>query len=167
VAGNTACHCTSNLKEIFKMAKAKTPKAQTTVEIPSDVETTSTVESTSPFAALLAAPAAPVAPAKVHALQVGDVTYRTANHVATFKGVRGVPANMAGTSYKLGKPYAPVLGRLTTLQWQATVQAIVENGGSATVAQVAQAFAANGMAAGLAPGFVAYRAKAGSLVSAS
>lgn len=103
-----------------------------------------------------AAPAA--APAKVHVIATANGPVKAANHVATFKGTRPVAAG--GVSYQLTTlPYNPAAGHVNALQWQATVQAIAANGGQATVAQVAQAFAAMGLAPGLATGFLAYRTK--------
>ena len=83
---------------------------------------------------------------------------QAANHVATFKGTR--PVAQGGTSYKLtGLAYTPAPGHVNAVQWQAVQAAMAANGGSATVAQVAQAFTSVGLAAGLATGFVTYRAK--------
>lgn len=119
-----------------------------------------------PMAQLVAAVTAPVAAPvpKVHSLAVGATSYVAANHVATFKGSRPVNATIAAHSYTLGgKAYAPAANHINAVQWQAVQAAIAANGGSATVAQIAAQFATLGLAAGLASGFVAYRAKAGSL----
>ena len=133
--------------------KAKAPKATTAPA--------ATTPAANPFTALVAPATAPAATAlapKVHSLQVGATTYKAANHVATFKGTKAV--TLGGVSYTLtGNVYNPAAGHINAAQWAAVTQAIKDNGGQATVGQIAAAFTAAGLAAGLANGFVAYRAK--------
>lgn len=147
-----------------KAATTKATKAAPAVQAPA-------APAANPMAAvaatLAAAPAAPAAPAKVHELAVAGQVLKAANHVATFKGVKGVPANMAQHTYTIGaKAYAPAQGHVNAAQWQAVTTAIKAHGGKATVQQISAAFADAGLPAGLAASFVAYRAKAGSLQQA-
>ena len=138
--------------------KAKSTKAAAPTVAPA-----ATTAPANPFAALVAGPTAPAAGvtatvAKVHALAIGNKTLKAANHVATFKGTKQVA--VGGVSYTLtGTAYAPQAGHVNAVQWQAVQAAMAANGGQATVAQIAQCFAAAGLPAGLATGFVVYRAK--------
>ena len=134
--------------------KSKTPKSTApTVAAP-------TVAVANPFAQLITAPTAPTVPApKVHSINLNGNVVKAANHVATFKGTRAVVAG--GVTYSLtGIAYTPAQGHVNATQWQAVQLAITENGGNpVTVAQVAAQFTALGLSAGLAQGFMAYRAK--------
>ena len=135
-----------------KANKTKTTPA-TTVEAPA----------ANPFASLAqqvtAAPAAPAVAPKVHTVNANGAALKAANHVATFKGTKAVAAG--GTVYQLtGLPYKPQPGHVNATQWACVQAAIEANGGNpVTAAQVAEQFAAAGLAAGLASSFMAYRAK--------
>lgn len=135
--------------------KAKTEAAVAVIETPVAVIEAPVVAN--PFAALVAEPTAPTAPAKVHSITLGAETLKAANHVATFKGTR--PVVQGGVSYTTtGLPYNPAPGHVNATQWAAVQAALAANGGAATVAQVAAAFTAAGLAAGLAAPFIKYRA---------
>ena len=141
--------------------KSKTQEPTVTTEVEATVAPM--------FSQLVAAPATeqPAPVAKIHATTLGEVTYRTANHVATLKGGAACPVAFAGTTYKLGqKAYSPKAGTFTVMQWAAYNNAIAAHGGQATGLQIWQAGIELGMQGhqlASLPGFGPYRAKPGNL----
>jgi hypothetical protein len=152
---NNAVQCCTVLVKGDQMTNPKTPKTPKTPVAPA----------ANPFAALLAAPVAPGATAKVHVLATGAGPVQCANHVATLKGNRGLHAAIAACTYTLGaKAYSPKAGTANAVQW-AAVQAVLVNG-PATGAAIAAQFTSRGLQAGHAGQFIPYACKAGWLALA-
>jgi len=152
------------------MAKKPTPQPATPAATPAAAPAAPAAPAAlaNMAATLAATPAAAPAP-KVHMLQVAGAALKAAHHVATAKGIKGMPANIAAQAYTLGASagkYAPSAGHVNAVQWAAVQSAIAAGGGQATGAAIAAAFQAAGLQPALAAGFVAYRTKAGGLAIA-